>query len=116
MKLGNLAEPENHYYDFGNETTYNFKFVVFSDPQYGKYDIKLGVSEGTVWDEDIERTVKMCEQINQLENISFIMSAGDLAEAFPTSEKPELGSQAALRPAQTLDFLISMSWEKRFFD
>lgn len=106
--LGHFASPENHYYRLNSTLGETFKFVVFTDPQFGKYDIKLGTSEGTVWEDDINRTIEMCHKISQIENVAFIVSAGDLAEAFPNVEKPELGSQPALRPQQTLDFMLAM--------
>ena len=44
-RLANLAQPVNHFYDFSNNAVNSseYKFVIFTDPQMGKYDRDHGV-------------------------------------------------------------------------
>ena len=65
--------------------TQNFRFVVFTDPQFGKRDAKEGTKTGLEWDADIESTLKMCSEISRIEDVSFMVVTGDLSEAFPNN-------------------------------
>ena len=78
----------------------DFDFIVFTDPQFGKSDKEMGVTEdGTDWSMDIDNITKMCSQLNK--NLAFIMCTGDLAHAMPVDEgQNNAGSLPALRPAQ----------------
>ena len=112
--LARFARPSGHFYQIDKETsTDTYQFVVFSDPQYGKLDQKVGTGTGLNWADDIDHTVAMCNVINDDlgDDIDFIVATGDLAEAYPTDERRKLrmGSSPALRPAQTHDFINAMS-------
>ena len=49
-RLANLATPVNHFYEFSNENVdpSEYKFVIFTDPQLGKYDRDHGVGVGNL--------------------------------------------------------------------
>ena len=108
--LARFANPTDHAIQVDEETNDTLQFVVFSDPQYGKLDQKLGTGTGLKWNNDIDHTVAMCDAINNnFGEIDFIFVTGDLAEAYPTNERRKMGSSPALRPAQTHDFINAMA-------
>ena len=62
--------PENHYYELINENLdeSNYKFAIFTDPQMGKMD-RDGDGVGLVWDEDVANVEKMCQQLDQVNDL-----------------------------------------------
>ena len=90
---------KREHISFSDDLT-GFEFVVFTDPQFGKSDKEMGVTEdGTDWSMDIDNITEMCSQLDN--NLAFIMCTGDLAHAMPVDEgQNNAGSLPALRPAQ----------------
>ena len=53
-----LAYPRHHFYSRDVVDSSSIKFIVFSDPQYGKLDQKTGTGTGLEWSEDMENTIR----------------------------------------------------------
>ena len=44
-------------------------------------------NHGTVWDEDVDHVEKMCDQISNMNDLAFIVVAGDMAHALPNDDE-----------------------------
>ena len=53
-----LANPRNHFFSRDVVDSSSIKFIVFSDPQYGKLDQKTGTGTGLKWSKDKENTIR----------------------------------------------------------
>ena len=42
---------------------------------------------GAVWDEDVDHVEKMCSQISEMDDLAFIVVAGDMAHALPNDDE-----------------------------
>lgn len=110
-RLATLANPVNHFVDLQVEgiVSTDYKFAIFDDPQLGKED-KEANGDGTRWEQDVAHIEQMCNSLNELDNLAFIVIAGDMAHALPNDEPgvSNPGSNPPLRPAQTTDLFDAM--------
>jgi len=119
LRLVNHLKAENHFAGGIDNSTGDFSYVVFTDPQFGLMNMLHEGGEGIDWSKDIDHMEILAAKVNALKpKPSFIFCTGDLANAYPTNLlieandpdwKRALGFKAPYRTPQTVDLITSLN-------